>query len=754
MCNPRASTSLLAAFLLLYSLVTLVSAQGSTPSWQTLTGKPPLVVARGGFSGLLPDSSSGAYQLALFTSVPDVALLCDLQLTKDGVGICAPDLTLQNFTDISNAFKNKDKTYLVNDVETRGWFSVDYTYDELLTSTVLVQGIYSRSNKFEGNLFSIQTVENVTALKPETVWLNVQHDAFYTQHNLSMRNYVLGLSRRVVINYISSPEVAFLRGIAPRLNANVTKLVFRFLEPDNIEPSTNQSYSSLLKNLSLIKTFASGILVPKGYIWPVDATLYLKPHTSLVPDAHKLGLEVFAYDFYNDVPFSFNYSYDPVSEYLSFIDNGDFSVDGVLSDFPISPSEARDCFSQLGKNASDNVNVLVISKNGASGDYPGCTDKAYQKAIADGANIIDCPVQMSKDGIPFCMSTINLIDSTTVAQSSYSNLALKIPELSNSTGIFSFNLTWTQIHKLTPSISNPQSIYQLFRNPKFRNAGTFLTLSDFLAMAKNASSLSGVLISLENTPYLMEKQQMAVTDVVLDALSKAGYENKIMIQSPDSSVLKKFKGKKNYELVYKVDENIRSVLDAAMQDIKTFADSVVVSKMSVFPDNSLFLTGATDVVPKIQSAGLPVYVELFSNEFVSQAWDFFSDANVEINSYVVGANISGIVTDFPFTSARYKKNRCLNLGKSTPAYMSPVQPGSLIQLVTREYLPPAEAPYPVLDEAEVAESPLAPVQERVPSSTPGTTTTAPPPRPNGQPKTAVCFFMSNLAILLTLLLMV
>ena len=119
-----------------------------------------------------------------------------------------------------------------------------------------------------------------------------------------------------------------------------TKLVFRFLERDEVDPSINQTYGSLLKNLTSIKTFASGILVPKGYIWPVDPTsLYLRTHTSLVYDAHKVGLEVFASDFQNDIPISFNYSYDPVVEYLNFIDNENFSVDGVLSDFPLTPSE-------------------------------------------------------------------------------------------------------------------------------------------------------------------------------------------------------------------------------------------------------------------------------------------------------------------------------------------------------------------------------------------------------------------------------
>lgn len=156
-----------------------------------------------------------------------------------------------------------------------------------------------------------------------------------------MRAFVLSVSRRVVINYISSPEVNFLKSIASRINPKVTKLVFRFLGNDETEPSTNQTYGSLLQNLASIKTFASGILVPKSYILPVDtSSSYLQPATSLVRDAHKVGLEVYASDFANDVPSAFDYSYDPVAEYLSFIDNGNYSVDGVLSDFPITPSGA------------------------------------------------------------------------------------------------------------------------------------------------------------------------------------------------------------------------------------------------------------------------------------------------------------------------------------------------------------------------------------------------------------------------------
>lgn len=56
---------------------------------------------------------------------------------------------------------------------------------------------------------------------------------------------------------------------------------------------------------------------------------------------------------------------------------------------------------------------LVITHNGASGDFAPCTDLAYQKAVEDGADVIDCSVQLSKDGIAFCLNSLDLVDSTT-----------------------------------------------------------------------------------------------------------------------------------------------------------------------------------------------------------------------------------------------------------------------------------------------------------------------------------------------------
>lgn len=96
-----------------------------------LAGSAPLVVARGGFSGLFPDSSLYAYKLALLTSLTNVISWCDVQLTKDANGICLPDIKLENATDIADIYQNRSTNYLVNGVPTQGYFSVDYKLKDL-----------------------------------------------------------------------------------------------------------------------------------------------------------------------------------------------------------------------------------------------------------------------------------------------------------------------------------------------------------------------------------------------------------------------------------------------------------------------------------------------------------------------------------------------------------------------------------------------------------------------------------------------
>ncbi|GAU26883.1 hypothetical protein TSUD_02860 [Trifolium subterraneum] len=204
----------------------------------------------------------------------------------------------------------------------------------------------------------------------------LQHDEFYGKHNFSMRRLALSLSRRV--HYISSPEVGFLKSIKFDFNPKKTKLVFRFMNENDTDPSSNHTYGLLSKNPMFIKVFASGIMVPKKYIWS---------------EAHKIGLHVFGTEFANDKLSSYNYNHDPLAKYLQFVDNGDFSVDGVLYDFPITASEAigANLFALTFNYALDKTLIISIANHGASGDYLSCTDLSYKQAILDDVDGLDCP---------------------------------------------------------------------------------------------------------------------------------------------------------------------------------------------------------------------------------------------------------------------------------------------------------------------------------------------------------------------------
>jgi len=725
--------------LLLLSLGSAAAQKSST--WKTLSGNPPAVIAKGGFSGLFPDSSENAYAFAAGSQ--DSALWCDVRLTKDDLSICLPDIKMDNCTTISDVFPKGKNTYRVNGVSTTGWFPVDYDAAQLGNVT-LTQPILSRTFRYDG-VYLITPAEVVLTQYKAPVWLNIQHDSFYSQFNLSMRTNILSLTKQYTVDYISSPEVSFLKSMLGRVG-NKTKLVFRFLDEGMVEPSTNQTYGSMLKNLTSIKTFASGILVPKNYISPVTADNYLKPPTSVVDDAHKAGLEIYAADFANDFALSYNYSYDPLTEYLSFIDNGAFSVDGVLTDFPITPQAAIGCYSNLNKTKKDHGAPLVISHNGASGDYPDCTDLAYQKAVTDGADVIDCAVQVTKDGIPICMSSIDLKDVTTVVTSQFASLAVIIEDIKPAAGVYTFNLTWEDItNNLKPVISNPWTKYKLSRNPRNVNAGNFMRLSDFLAFAKD-KDLSGIMITVERATFMAEKLGFGVVDAVIKALDDSGYSKqttqKVMIQSTNSSTLVKFKQQAKYNLVYMLDEDVKDAAPSSVADIKKFADAVSVSTTSIYPSTSNFLLNQTShLVKTLQAAGLPVYAHVLMNEFISQPYDFFSDATAQINAFVQkgggGGGVDGVITDFPATAHRYKLNSCMNLGDKAPYYMQPPQRGGLLSVMDNAAQPPAMSPMPFLTDSDVEEPALPPVSSTTPSA----------------PSHAVSRIRTDVSILATLLML-
>ncbi|VFQ62935.1 unnamed protein product [Cuscuta campestris] len=713
--------------------------------WLTLHGGDPLVVANGGLSGVFPESSWGAYSFGIPQSLLGSAMLCDLKLSKDGFGYCLSRLLLQNTTTVADTFPKLRRTYDVNGQKLTGWFGIDFNAQTLFENVTLIQSLFTRTASFD-NSYTISSPESLEQLGTEkdvpTVWINVEYDMFYKQHKLSVKSYLLEMMQAVKINvaYISSPEIGFLKSVGPK--AKPAKIFLKFPNDMNaVEPSTSQKYGSLIKDLAMVKTFAEGILVPKELIWPVSKDRYLEPSTTLVTDAHKQGLEVFAYGFANDNYIPYNYSLDPANEYLQFIDNSHFSVDGVVTDFCSTASNVIACLAH-NKNASRALRKLVISHNGASGDYPGGSDLAYQKAMDDGADIIDCNVQLSKDGVAFCQDSADL-KFTTTAGTDFMDRVEQIEGVNDGQpGIFSFGLTWVEIQSLKPKIKSPYEA-PLDRNHAYQFSGKFMTLADFLDLAK-AKAVPGVMVGLENVAYLATKGRDLIATVT-SALNNASFDKqskqKVMIKSDESSVLLKFKSNPNYEKVLEFKKDFSSVPGNLAAEVSKYADSVAMRRNSLvleYGDPYYMTRNFTNVVQAMHSANVSVYASNLKNEFQSFLFDYNSDPYQEIAT-LLSMGVDGLITDFPATAVAFLKSPCSDPKAKLAYTISAIAPGDMFMNSVAPLIPDFDpkqingSSYPALASKDIVPEALPPVANpNASSSAPDSSTTntsAPPPPP-------------------------
>ncbi|XP_047945390.1 glycerophosphodiester phosphodiesterase GDPDL6-like isoform X1 [Salvia hispanica] len=707
--------------------------------FKTLNGGQPEVVALGGYSGFFPSSSMSAYDFSHDVSMPGTIQYCNVHFSKDNVGFCIAQINLMNTTSIEEYDPKGIKEYNVYGQQVRGYFGVDYPANVLFENVTIRQNIYTRSGVYDGAplVAPFQLFEDKKKI-PTRVWLNIENYMFYKDHKIDVESFLLNELPHLP-EFLSSPEIGFLKSIGAKAAKSKTKLILTFLGLDEVEPTTKKPYGSLIKDLSMIKSFASGIVVPKEYIWPVDKAKVLLPATTLVQDAHKAGLSVYASSFANDRLWSYNFSYDPVLEYVHFTDNSEFSVDGVLSEFPSTASEAIGCIN-VDKKAPREVHTLIISHNGASGDIPGSTDAAYNKAVADGADAIDCSVQMSKDGVAFCSDRADLM-KTTNAAAMFIDRSKNVKEIQSADGVFSFELTWNEIQTLKPKI---ESFFpDLPRNPVNKNNAKLLTLPEFLELAKTVGA-HGVFISIRNAAFLASKKGLDIVGTVSSALSHSKFDkqtlHKVMVESDDTSVLDAFKDVATYERVLYLKDAIGSVPDQAVQEVKKHANAVNLRRNSITVAENSFIANFTQTVPAFHAANISVYVGYLRNEYQNLALDYLADPYVEIAT-LTALQVDGFLTDYPYTANLFSRSSCLN--EQSPYVIMPVQPGMMF---------PQEgvAEPPQLSPKDVVDPPLPPVAKApspLPAATPNKQTSS---TTNTLRVSAQSLYFAALVLLLTI----
>ena len=102
-----------------------------------------------------------------------------------------------------------------------------------------------------------------------------------------------------------------------------------------------------------------------------------------------------------------------------------------------------------------------------------------------------------------------------------------------------------------------------------------------------------------------------------------------------------------------IEDKIGDAPKQTVDEIKKYADAMNLPKSTVMKASGSLLTGMTNVVKELKDANITIFVHTLRNEYISLAFDYWSDPNVEIATYIHSTKVDGIVTDFPGTASRY-----------------------------------------------------------------------------------------------------
>jgi glycerophosphoryl diester phosphodiesterase len=344
----------------------------NTVQYNTLDGRPPLVVAHRGASGFLPEHTLEAYQLAIDQGADFIEQ--DLVLTKDLVLICRHEPFLSGTTNVADLpqFANRKTTKVLDGVPVNDWFAEDFTLAEIKTMRAK-QALADRPQQYNG-LYSIPTFQEVIDLvKTQTLakrriiglYPETKHPTFHESRGLPLTRKLVealsaaGWNNRIAPVFVQSFEVSNLRAIRNEYRSTV-KLV-QLLDADDVDASGNlvmkapyaqpydfvvagdpRTFLDLSTNagLDFIKTYADGIGPWKPYIQPYRSTdMSLLPATNLIARAHAKGLLVHAFTFRNEPRYLLPaYGNDPRAEYKNFYNLG---IDGVFTDFTPTAIDAK-----------------------------------------------------------------------------------------------------------------------------------------------------------------------------------------------------------------------------------------------------------------------------------------------------------------------------------------------------------------------------------------------------------------------------
>lgn len=336
----------------------------------------PLVIAHRGASGYRPEHTLESYRLAIELGADFIEP--DLVATKDGKLVARHEPNITETTDVAQhkAFADRRCTRVIDGRTLTGWFTIDFTLDELKTLRA-IQPRPDRSKEFDG-IFEIPTFDEIIELaQRESRHLNrtvgiypeTKHPTWHCEHDLPLEDALLAALDAANWTHHDSPVFlqSFEAGNLCWLRARTDVRLVQLIDGDGLTPDGRvkptrrwQSEGRCARypqgptadtelptdftdprSFEIIARYADAVGPWKRHIIGTratqtnDATELTRralPATRFVELAHASGLAVHPWTFRNEPQhLAADYLGDPLAEYAAFAALG---VDAVFSDFP------------------------------------------------------------------------------------------------------------------------------------------------------------------------------------------------------------------------------------------------------------------------------------------------------------------------------------------------------------------------------------------------------------------------------------
>ncbi len=305
-----------------------------------------IIIAHRGASGHRPEHTLEAYALAVSQGADYIEP--DLVMTRDRVLVARHENEIGGTTDVADRFPGRRATRRIDGAEVTGWFTEDFTLEELKSLRVR-ERLPFRSAAWDG-LFEIPTLEEVldlaarlalTAGRPIGVYPETKHPSYFRSLGLPLEEPLLaalhGRGYRGPDDpvFIQSFETGNLQWLRERTRLRLVQLLDETGGPwDRQSAGEQAAFRDMTTPAGLLRIarYADAIGPHKRLILPLAADGSLGAPTNLVADAHAAGLEVHPWTFRSEPAFLHEaYGGDAASELRQFAGLG---VDGVFADFP------------------------------------------------------------------------------------------------------------------------------------------------------------------------------------------------------------------------------------------------------------------------------------------------------------------------------------------------------------------------------------------------------------------------------------